>query len=323
VISSPGIKAGTSIATVAHRLAIVTESIKNRIQTGDHLDALQKFRRECWAFGLTATRGSEDLAVAQHSGLATHLLDWTTNPLVALFFACGEDRDNDGTALRRRIRVNNPERVPEGDIEGDKWMDIKGLKLYNPRLIDPRITRQKGLFTIQGVEDKPVKDLVASAELVTRVVPAVFKQTLLEILFMMGIDRSTLFPDPDGLCARINWETSNRIKRDFPPVSGARIIYAQAHIRVGAESESTSSFHPRLRDPEKEEALRALIENGLKSLERLISVAEESPLAAIIDSWEILSKSVIETAELFGFRRDEEGDSDLSQAVFYLTVDVL
>jgi hypothetical protein len=59
-------------------------------------------RRECWAFGLKATHGLEDLAIAQHYGLATNVLDWTTNPLVALFFACGEAHDKNGTALATR-----------------------------------------------------------------------------------------------------------------------------------------------------------------------------------------------------------------------------
>jgi hypothetical protein len=304
-------------------LPLLPKALRKEFKAGYHNEALRTFRRECWAFGLTATNGLEDLAVAQHYGLATNLLDWTTNPLVALFFACGEAYDKNGAALNWEVFVlNSPEPVRKEDIPGDKWMDIKGLKLYNPRLIDPRITRQKGLFTIQA-EHKQVNALVAPPELVKHCVPAEFKQPLLEILYTMGIDRSTLFPDPDGLCARINWETSNRIRRDFPPVSGARIIYAQPHLTVEAQSKSTASFRQRLRDPEKEQALRALTDIDLKSLETLISVAEKSPREAIKESWEILSKNLIETAKLFGFTRDEEGGSDLSQAVHYLTVDIL
>jgi hypothetical protein len=78
-----------------------------------------------------------------------------------------------------------------------------------------------------------------------------------------------------------------------------------------------------LRDPQKEQALRTLMEDALKSLGALISAAEKSPPAAINNSWEILSKNVIETAKLFGFERYEDGDSELSQAVRYLTLEVL
>jgi len=77
-----------------------------------------------------------------------------------------------------------------------------------------------------------------------------------------------------------------------------------------------------LGDPQKAQAHRALTESDLKSLETLISIAEKSPKAAIKDSWEILSKNAIETAKLLGFRRDEEGDSDLSQAVNYLSAEI-
>jgi hypothetical protein len=66
------------------------------------------------------------------------------------------------------------------------WRNIKGLKLYNPRLLDPRITRQKGLFTIQGAVDKTVKDLVSPPELITHLVPAELKLVLLEILYTWG-----------------------------------------------------------------------------------------------------------------------------------------
>ena len=122
-------------------LPLLPKALRKEFQDGNHIEALKRFRRECWAFGLTATGGLEDLAIAQHSGLATYLFDWTTNPLVALFFACGEDRDKDGTALGGDVFVlNNPELIGDEDIKEDRWMNIKGLKLYNPhtdaRLVD-------------------------------------------------------------------------------------------------------------------------------------------------------------------------------------------
>ena len=41
----------------------------------------------------------ELLSIAQHTGLPTRLLDWTHNPMVALFFSCIENLEKDGAVF--------------------------------------------------------------------------------------------------------------------------------------------------------------------------------------------------------------------------------
>ena len=201
---------------------------------GYYLKALEKFRLECWAFGWKPTGDIDDVAVAQHYGLATYLLDWTTNPLVALFFASRGGVDENGEVFL----LTNPKSIPAELQKNDQWKNIKGPLLYNPPLIDARIARQKGLFTIQGREDGEIK----ADKIYT--VPRRLKKFVNEILYSMGIDESTLFPDLQGLCGKINWETRNSFDRMSLPISGRRIISPKAHGFVTISGTATPSLVP-------------------------------------------------------------------------------
>src|SRR3979490_3054042 len=88
-------------------MSLLPKALREEFKEGNHAEALGRFRRECWAFGQKATGGIEDLAVAQHYGLVTNLLDLTTNPLVALFFASAKERDEERKELNGEVFVLN------------------------------------------------------------------------------------------------------------------------------------------------------------------------------------------------------------------------
>lgn len=145
----------------------------------------------------------EWLAIAQHHGLATRLLDWTYQPLVAAFFATSETEDSDAHIYCFKAKKIYRE-------TGGSPFEANTLAQYKPYTVASRIVRQGGLFTIHPKPAIPLeesKDQRGTLELI--IIDREYRKLLPFELSHYGINHSTIFPDLDGLSNHMNWFTYN------------------------------------------------------------------------------------------------------------------
>jgi hypothetical protein len=160
------------------------------------------FKRRCKPFHPGFVDDWDLLALAQHHGLPTRLLDWSRNPLVAAYFAVTSAPQ----AKTARIYAYQSTKLTKvaGNISP---FDIDEIGIFLPSAIAPRIVAQHGLFT---VHPEPIQEMVYMADHYFDVQPndrGYFQRRL----FDWGFEASAIMADLDGVCATLDWRFRNGI----------------------------------------------------------------------------------------------------------------
>lgn len=178
----------------------------------------EEFQRKSHSFlNIKEKNEWEKLAIAQHHGIPTRLLDWTENPLIALWFACqNEEKNKENYGVVWIILAKEENTVYYTDWTSPFSLAWGEIKIYKPHQILSRITNQSGWFTVHTKSEG--KDFVAlenypwygASMNKIKIHKKLFKDFKIK-LSKLGVNESTIFPDLDWMCRHITWS----IKKDI------------------------------------------------------------------------------------------------------------
>jgi len=221
----------------------------------------RNFKKYAYANLDPATSDWKWLAVAQHHGLPTRLLDWTFSPFVAMHFATNEldKMDKDGViwmvnfdsirkllpssferALKKHYAMTfSVEMLEEEDdlkqpfvFEETEGTQDPFVMFFEPPSLDPRIVNQWGLFSFMNRLDLRLDEWLATIRsnqkhMVRKIIiQAEAKWEIRDRLDGMNMSERVIMPGLDGL--------STWLKRWYSPRSPHPIVVSATPKRASA-----------------------------------------------------------------------------------------
>jgi len=194
-------------------------------------------------------------ALMQHFGAPTRLLDWTSSPYVALYFAVEEkphekndgkendkEEEDDGYSAVWAVNLDWLETKKQKHLESidqKEWapylsglLEQRGEPLIvkiDPPQANERMSAQQGFFLWKLYEGTPffdqilismMRDPINERPVIRKLkVGEAFRIEFLERLQSMDIQRGSLFPGLDGFCKFLKTDLEIRVAKEANPQS--------------------------------------------------------------------------------------------------------
>jgi hypothetical protein len=159
------------------------------------------------------------LALMQHHGAPTRLIDFTWSPYVAAFFALERTLGDGVVWAMNPARVDSsraptPVRTDPRVKDNFQRFFLKGRRQFiwmgEPHTMNRRLIAQSGTFAVPSVLDVAIEDMLSDADqeniLAKCVLTHVVREVGMRELYRMNITYATLFPDLDGLAKSMGYE---------------------------------------------------------------------------------------------------------------------
>jgi hypothetical protein len=145
----------------------------------------------------------DKLTIAQHYGVPTRLLDWTENPLTALYFATNTVPNSNDNAVVYVLSLERDSDLIINDPSIDPF-NLENIKFYKPENFIQRLSSQSGWLSVHpqngfGYYDRAENLGNDTIRLSKVIISPDNTQNILQTLNVCDVNEFSIFQDMDAL----------------------------------------------------------------------------------------------------------------------------